>query len=105
MKLTPSGGQTTQGLSRPLLAAAIVAALATGCGEAQQPPADPVLTMSPTTSGATTTTPTPSPTSESETPSMKIQVTIGDQLFGATLTDSPATRDLLAQLPVTVDVG
>ncbi len=33
---------------------------------------------------------------------MKINVMIGDQLSSATVTDSPATRDLLAQLPVTV---
>src|SRR4051794_19620792 len=33
---------------------------------------------------------------------MKIHITIGDVRFGATLADSAATRDLLAQLPVTV---
>ena len=35
---------------------------------------------------------------------MKIQITIGDQSFEATLTDSAAARDLVAQLPVTVDM-
>ena len=35
---------------------------------------------------------------------MKIQITIGEQRFDATLTESPAARDLLAQLPVTVDM-
>ena len=35
---------------------------------------------------------------------MYIQITIGDQTFGATLSDSPATRDLAAQLPVTVEM-
>lgn len=35
---------------------------------------------------------------------MNIQITIGDQTFGATLQDSPAARDLLAQLPVTVEM-
>lgn len=35
---------------------------------------------------------------------MDIQITIGDQRFNATLTDTPATRDLLAQLPVTVEM-
>ena len=35
---------------------------------------------------------------------MKIQITIGDQRFQATLTDSAAGRDLVAQLPVTIDM-
>jgi hypothetical protein len=35
---------------------------------------------------------------------MNIQITIGDQTFGATLQDSPAARDLVAQLPVTVEM-
>ena len=35
---------------------------------------------------------------------MKIQITIGDQRFAAMLADSAAARDLLAQLPVTVDM-
>jgi hypothetical protein len=33
---------------------------------------------------------------------MNILITIDDQTFGATLLDSPAARDLVAQLPVTV---
>ena len=35
---------------------------------------------------------------------MQIRITIGDQRFTATLDDSPAADDLLAQLPVTVDM-
>ena len=35
---------------------------------------------------------------------MRIQITIGEQRFAATLTESAAARDLLAQLPVTVDM-
>ena len=35
---------------------------------------------------------------------MKIQITIGEQRFDATLTDSAAARDLVAQLPVTIDM-
>ncbi|MGH3307246.1 MAG: cyclophilin-like fold protein, partial [Nocardioides sp.] len=34
---------------------------------------------------------------------MDIHITISDQTFGATLDDSPAARDLLAQLPATVE--
>lgn len=35
---------------------------------------------------------------------MKVQITIGDQTFRASLDDSAAARDLLAQLPVTLDM-
>ena len=35
---------------------------------------------------------------------MRIQITIGEQRFGATLSDSAAARDLVAQLPVTIDM-
>ena len=35
---------------------------------------------------------------------MKIQITIGEQRLGATLTESAAARDLVAQLPVTIDM-
>jgi hypothetical protein len=41
---------------------------------------------------------------ESQENRMNIQITIGDQTFGATLRDSPAARDLVAQLPVTVEM-
>lgn len=33
---------------------------------------------------------------------MKIQITVGEERFQATLFDSPASRDLVAQLPVTI---
>ena len=35
---------------------------------------------------------------------MKIRITAGDQSFGATLADSAAARDLVALLPVTLDM-
>jgi len=35
---------------------------------------------------------------------MKIQITISDQRFPATIFDSAAGRDLLAQLPLTMDM-
>lgn len=35
---------------------------------------------------------------------MKIDITVGDQRFQATLQDSAATRDLVDQLPVTVQM-
>jgi hypothetical protein len=63
------------------------------------------------TTQSTPTPPPPRPASdgagglaESLENQMKIQITIGDQTFAATLQDSPAARDLLAQLPVTVQM-
>jgi len=35
---------------------------------------------------------------------MKIRITIGEQRFQGTLSDSAAARDLIAQLPVTIDM-
>ena len=35
---------------------------------------------------------------------MRIQITIGEQRFEATLAESAAARDLVAQLPVTIDM-
>jgi len=35
---------------------------------------------------------------------MRIQITVGNERFSATLTDSAAGRDLVAQLPVTIDM-
>lgn len=60
-------------------------------------------------------TPTPAPSrspagnaasepAESKDDRMNIQVTIGDHTFPATLQDSPAAHDLLAQLPLTVEM-
>ncbi|GAB2635096.1 cyclophilin-like fold protein [Kribbella swartbergensis] len=36
---------------------------------------------------------------------MRIRISIGDQQFQATLDDSPATRDLAAQLPLSVEMS
>ena len=47
------------------------------------------------------------PTTTSESPQddrMRIHVTIGEQRFQATLVDSAAARDLVAQLPLTIDM-
>ena len=86
-----------------LPALALIAALGAGCADStstQAPAADRE------TPPASTTSPSPSPSTDdpTETNPMQIQITIGDQKFGATLEDSAAARDLAAQLPVTVDM-
>ena len=58
----------------------------------------PTATTRHTTSGPTDST---DPVEDSQ---MKIVITLGGKRFGAVLRDSAASRDLLRQLPVTVDM-
>jgi hypothetical protein len=86
-----------------LPALALIAALGSGCADStttQKPAVDRETTT------VSTTTPSPPPSSDDPTEAnpMRIQITIGDQQFGATLEDSAAARDLAAQLPVTLDM-
>lgn len=46
----------------------------------------------------------PDPDETTEESTMQITITVAGERLTATLTDSPAARDLLAQLPVTVDM-
>lgn len=55
-------------------------------------------------SSAVRATAPPSGTTASPGEQMKIQITINDQRFQATIFDSAAGRDLLAQLPLTVNM-
>ena len=50
------------------------------------------------------TTPTPAHSTDLVEDQMKIVITLGEKRFGAVLRDSAASRDLLRQLPVTVDM-
>jgi hypothetical protein len=52
-----------------------------------------------------TTRPSSQPEQSSPEDEMRIRITIGDQHFRATLDDSPAARDLAAQLPLTVEMS
>lgn len=92
-----------------------------GCGGAetrngQTPTATPSLAATPSigspgdspSAGRTSrpgsgTSGTPSSANKQEE-RMKIRITIGEQHFQATLSDSAAARDLIAQLPVTIDM-
>jgi hypothetical protein len=51
-----------------------------------------------------TTTTDAAPNDRPSEDRMKIQITIDDQRFEATLAESAAARDLVAQLPVTIDM-
>ena len=94
----------------PVSRAAVCAALLTvvgltvaGCGDnsAQNAPSSPTAEQaSPRQSDPTSRT--DSSTRQEE--QMKIQITIGDQRLQATIFDSAAGRDLIAQLPLTIDM-
>jgi hypothetical protein len=66
----------------------VVGLIAAGCGDHSQ-------------AGDTPSTADASPRREEQ---MKISITIGDQRFSATLSDSATGRDLIAQLPLTIDM-
>ena len=86
------------------IATALTVAVLTGCG-------------APATSDASTSTPTRTPTSttrEAGTPTrsgaaqeatMQIEIRVGGERFAATVDDTTAGRDLLAQLPQTVEMS
>jgi hypothetical protein len=89
---------------------ALTALLAAGCGDGGRTSDDrntadfdstaqstPRPSLSPSDDGA-------KESAEREEDRMNIQITIDDQSFGATLRDSPAGQDLLAQLPLTVEM-
>jgi hypothetical protein len=88
--------------SRTLLISAlssVVVALGAGCGGAdnrngEAPTAASTASTAEATGGA-----------NSRKDSMRVKITIGGQVFHATLSDSPAARDLIAQLPVTIEMA
>ncbi|WP_270889613.1 cyclophilin-like fold protein [Pedococcus sp. 5OH_020] len=70
---------------------------------ASPPPAPTATSATTQASSAGSTGPTSSGTSDEESP-LQIQVQIGNQRFTAQLDDSAASRDLVAQLPVTLEM-
>jgi hypothetical protein len=92
---------------------ALIALLGAGCGDVGETSDDQgAEALESTTQSPPTPTPSRSPVgdgagepAESQENRMNIQITIGDQTFAATLRDSPAAHDLVAQLPVTVEMA
>ncbi|MBW8732592.1 MAG: hypothetical protein JF622_16950 [Terrabacter sp.] len=82
--------------------------LAAGCGSAadagddrEAPERSQTITTATTRHTPSTTPPS---TDHAKDQQVKIVITLGGQRLGATLDDSAAARDLIAQLPVTVDM-
>jgi hypothetical protein len=88
-------------LMRPMLTAVpmltLAALLGTGCGSRAKPTPTQEDFRSPVGDRAGAPT-------KSQENHMNIRITIGDQTFTATFKDSPAAGDLVAQLPVTVEM-
>ncbi len=84
------------------------------CGSPQTSLSQATLAATTGPGGGATGGPTPSPSSPT-TPAatqattkedqMRIAITIGDQRFQATLEGSPASHDLIAQLPLTLEMA
>ena len=103
-------------LTKTMLAAVptivLTALLGAACGAGDETNSDQTVDDRDTTAQSTPMPPPSSHASGAETgqpgdnqePRMNIRITIDDQTFDATLHDSAAARDLLAQLPVTVEM-
>lgn len=88
---------------RAALSAVLGLALA-GCGGNGQPGDTGRETSATSPSSTGRATGPPSGTAAPRGEQMRIQITINDQRLQATIFDSAAGRDLLAQLPLTVDM-
>jgi len=100
-------------MSRTILATSLSAVVAVaiagvGCGDTETGTGRaPTGTSSTGTPSTTSPTPWQNPTPTSESPQdkhMRISITMGEQRFQATLTHSAAATDLVAQLPLTIDM-
>jgi hypothetical protein len=92
-------------MNAAVVGTALAVAVATGACSTDD--AEQANERSGTPTGQMSPTHTPTAGDQPEDPpetSMRIRITIGDQRFTATLDDSPAAADLLAQLPVVIDM-
>ena len=83
---------------------AVVGLTLAGCGGNDQPDDTGRETSATTPSSAGRATAPPSGTAAPRGEPMRIQITVNDQRFPATIFDSATGRDLLAQLPLTVNM-
>ncbi|GAB7036982.1 MULTISPECIES: cyclophilin-like fold protein [Catenuloplanes] len=83
---------------------AILGLTLAGCGGSGRADATGDGTSVTSSGSAGGATAPPSDPAEPREEQMKIQITIGDQRLQATIFDSPAGRDLLDQLPLTVEM-
>lgn len=80
-----------------------MALIGAGCADATDA-TDGARATAPVSSSPMSTPSTPSGDPAREEDQMRIQITFNEQRFGTTLVDSAAARDLIAKLPVTIDM-
>lgn len=108
---------TTVRLGTTALLITIAGPLLTACGTGNQAEADSLPTTTASQPNISTGSPAPNQQSPTTTPSapattssapqeseMSIEIIIDGERFEATLDDSAASRDLIAQLPLTLDM-
>jgi hypothetical protein len=102
----PMTGQARARTAAATLIACTVAATLGACGGNEARSAADSGAAPSSASATTSDVPTNDTTHDTtdDGTDMQIRITIGDERFTATLDDSAATHDLLAQLPVTVDM-
>ena len=102
----PMTGQARARTAAATLIACTVAATLGACGGNEARSAADSGAAPSSASATTSDVPTNDTTHDTtdEGTDMQIRITIGDERFTATLDDSAATQDLLARLPVTVDM-
>src|SRR4051794_37054801 len=104
--MMPSPTRSRTPVATVLTAVTVAAVGVVGAGCADSEPGDnPAPRAAPVSSSPTTSPSTTRRDPPKEETRMRIQITIGEQRFSATLAESAAARDLGAQLPVTIDMS
>ena len=98
---SPTASRALLTAAQTMVLTAAVAVVGAGCaaepGNDTTPPTTPV-------SSSPTTSPSTGRSDAAKENRMRIQITIGEQRFHATLSESAAASDLVAQLPLTIDM-
>lgn len=90
---------------RALCAALLtVLGLTAGCGDDARSTSMPSSVQNRPTTQPAASQPSDTAVSSDQGDQMRIQIAIGDQRFTATIFDSAAGRDLIAQLPLSIDM-
>jgi hypothetical protein len=90
--------------ARRALLTVLVGLTAAACGTSDAPDARSVTQATAQSEAQPRDTAAAATPTNSQDTRMRIQITVGEQRFEATLADSAAARDLIAQLPVTIDM-
>jgi hypothetical protein len=85
--------------------ATVLTVVLTGCGAPADAPDTAASTPTSTSTPTTRESGTPTRTGAAREATMQIEIRVGAERFTATVDDTPAGRDLLAQLPQTIEMS